>query len=305
VHLSGLPSRFSPGVSKAITGVRASVRSRGLLIAMLLLPPERLRDNSYGSVAPLHFHFPGVCQYSFPLHTSLPASNCIASHLSKPWGAGLKKTGLRCLGPFSATKNLAYLPCRLGTDGSTFHFNSGGGGLKKASGPRPSPWRFVLHCLISSFAVSFHPVVLGVYNMPYKNCGKAARLSSSCPGVIFPAPVASTRRAFGRPTTGVRPSSKSCASFRGQAGTLRRDSYSPRCSHKACVFPAQPGAHGECAYHRRQAAEPGCFQSLQPSSLLLDQARFGLPDTEPEDGRVQDRHRLASERVRFMLGESA
>jgi hypothetical protein len=39
--------------------------------------------------------------------------------------------------------------------------------------------------------------------------------------------------------------------------------------------------------------------------LLLDQAKFGLPDTEPDDGRVTDRHRLAEERVRFMLGEAA
>jgi len=141
--------------------------------------------------------------------------------------------------------------------------------------------------------------------MPYKNCRKVARLYPSCAGVLFPAPVASTRRTFGHPATGTRPSSESCASLRGQAGTPRRESYSPRCSHKACVFPAQPGAHGECAYHRRQAVDPGCFQSLQPSYLLLDQARFGLPDTEPDDGRVQDRNRLAAERVRFMLGESA
>jgi hypothetical protein len=44
---------------------------------------------------------------------------------------------------------------------------------------------------------------------------------------------------------------------------------------------------------------------LQPSSLLLDQAKFGLPDTEPDDWRVQDRNRLAAERVRFLLGEVA
>jgi hypothetical protein len=39
--------------------------------------------------------------------------------------------------------------------------------------------------------------------------------------------------------------------------------------------------------------------------LLLDQAKFGLPDAEPDDGRARDRHRLASERVRLMLGETA
>jgi len=140
--------------------------------------------------------------------------------------------------------------------------------------------------------------------MPYDNCRKAARLFSSHLGVVRPAPVASTRRGFAHKAAGVRPP-ESCASLRGRAGTLRRESYVARCRHKACVFPAQPGAHGECAYHRRQSAEPRCFQSLQPSSLLLDQARFGLPDTEPDDGRVQDRHRLAAERVRFLLGEAA
>jgi hypothetical protein len=39
--------------------------------------------------------------------------------------------------------------------------------------------------------------------------------------------------------------------------------------------------------------------------LLLDQARFGLPDTEPDDGRVRDRHRLAEERYQFMLEDAA
>ena len=138
--------------------------------------------------------------------------------------------------------------------------------------------------------------------MPFDNCRKAARLFSSHLDVVRPAPVGSTRRGFAHKREGVRPS-ESCASLRGQAGTLRRESDVARCRHKACVFPAQPGTRGECAYHRRQSAEPRCFQSLQPTSLLLDQAKFGLPDEEPDDGRVQDRNRLASERVRFMLGE--
>jgi hypothetical protein len=270
---------------------------------MLLPPPRRLLDKSHGSLTALHF--PGGYRFSFLLHTSLPASSRNVFRLSQPWGAGLQKSGLRCSGPYSATKNLAYLPCRLGTDGSTFHFNSGGGGLKKASGPRQSPKTLCPTLLDQQFHRQLAPCRFRSFNMPYKNCRKAARLFPSCPGVLFPAPVASTRRTFGRPATGVRPSSASRASLRGHAGTLRRDSSSPRCSHKACVFPAQPGAHGECAYHRRQAVEPGCFQSLQPSHLLLDQARFGLPDSEPEDGRVQDRNRLAAERGRFMLGESA
>jgi hypothetical protein len=39
--------------------------------------------------------------------------------------------------------------------------------------------------------------------------------------------------------------------------------------------------------------------------LLLDQAKFGLPDSEPDDSRVRDRHRLASERIKFLLEDAA
>jgi len=39
--------------------------------------------------------------------------------------------------------------------------------------------------------------------------------------------------------------------------------------------------------------------------LLLDQAKFGLADTEPDDGRIADRRRLAAERVQFMLEDAA
>jgi hypothetical protein len=85
---------------------------------------------------------------------------------------------------------------------------------------------------------------------------------------------------------------------------LRRELFLPRCCQKGCVFPAQPGGGGECAYHRREFIEPVCFQSQQPTFLLLDQAKFGLPDEEPDDGRFRDRHRLAAERVRFMLEDT-
>ena len=79
---------------------------------------------------------------------------------------------------------------------------------------------------------------------------------------------------------------------------------SPVAATRPAFFQLSPALDGECAYHRRQSAEPRCFQSMQPSFLLLDQAKFGLPDTEPDDGRVQDRNRLAAERVRFLLGEA-
>jgi len=95
------------------------------------------------------------------------------------------------------------------------------------------------------------------------------------------------------------------ASLRTHPGALPRELFLPRCCQKGCVFPAQPCGHGECAYHRLQSLEPDCFQSQQPTFLLLDQAKFGLPDHEPDDGRVRDRHRLAEERVQFMLGDAA
>jgi hypothetical protein len=94
-------------------------------------------------------------------------------------------------------------------------------------------------------------------------------------------------------------------SLRSQPRVPRGELFLPRCCRKACVFPAQPGGRGECAFHRREWLEPDCFQSQQPSFLLLDQAKFGLPDSEPDDSRFRDRHRLAAERVRFILEDAA
>jgi len=141
--------------------------------------------------------------------------------------------------------------------------------------------------------------------MRFEDYHDAAKLFPSHPHVLYPA---SPRRAsdrLHRAAAGDRPSLESRASLRAQPEALRRELFLPRCCQKACVFPAQPGACGECTYHRRQSLEPRWFQSLQPSFLLLDQAKFGLPDSEPDDGRLRDRHRLAAERVHFMLGDAA
>ncbi len=108
-----------------------------------------------------------------------------------------------------------------------------------------------------------------------------------------------------RAAAGGRPPLEPHALLPAHPGALRRELFLPRCCQKACIFPAQAGSEGECAYHHRQSLEPGCFESQQPTLLLLDQAKFGLPDDEPDDGRVRDRHRLAEERVQFMLGDAA
>ena len=86
---------------------------------------------------------------------------------------------------------------------------------------------------------------------------------------------------------------------------LRLVPFLPRCCHRGCVFPAQPDGNRECADHRRQSLEAIYFQSQQPTLLLLEQAKFGLPDAEPDDSRVKDRQRLAAERVRFLLEDAA
>jgi len=67
-----------------------------------------------------------------------------------------------------------------------------------------------------------------------------------------------------------------------------------RCSEKGCVFPAAGGGTGKCRQHQRQYREPALFSSLQPSTLLLDRAKFGLPDSdsEPRVSRSSDRRRL-------------
>jgi hypothetical protein len=69
---------------------------------------------------------------------------------------------------------------------------------------------------------------------------------------------------------------------------------SMRCSEKGCVFPASPGGHGRCSYHRHQEEEPVLFRSHQPTGMLLDPARI-LPDDNANDcRRKRDRRRLAA-----------
>ena len=74
-----------------------------------------------------------------------------------------------------------------------------------------------------------------------------------------------------------------------------------RCNVKGCVFPAA-SASDTCLQHSRQFQEPSLFCSRQPSMLLLDRAKFGLLDSEPDDARVKDRRRLAKIREHFLDG---
>ncbi len=72
--------------------------------------------------------------------------------------------------------------------------------------------------------------------------------------------------------------------------------FAPRCIEKGCVFPAQANTP-KCAYHDRQHREPDLFHSQQPSMLFVEQAKFILPDSEPDDGYHLDRRRLAEHRL--------
>jgi len=141
--------------------------------------------------------------------------------------------------------------------------------------------------------------------MRFEDYQDAAKSFSFPSRVSCPTSPSRTPRAPRRAAAGTGSLLQSRTSSPAQPRAPNREPFLSRCCQKACVFPALPGGRGECAYHRRQSREPGFFQSVQPSSLLLDQAKFGLPDSEPDDGRVRDRHRLAAERMRFMLGDTA
>jgi hypothetical protein len=72
----------------------------------------------------------------------------------------------------------------------------------------------------------------------------------------------------------------------------------PRCREKGCVFPAARA--GRCLQHDRQSREPIIFSSHQPTRVVLDQGKFGVPETEVDTSRVKDRRRLAALRETFL-----
>lgn len=77
-----------------------------------------------------------------------------------------------------------------------------------------------------------------------------------------------------------------------------------RCSERGCVFPAVAPGGGRCHQHDLECREPYLFGSRQPSMLLLDRAKFGLPDSEIQarESRSSDRRRLARQWERFLEG---
>jgi hypothetical protein len=65
-----------------------------------------------------------------------------------------------------------------------------------------------------------------------------------------------------------------------------------RCGQKGCIFPARAGGSRLCAVHELEQREPKSFHSRQPSSLLLEQAKFGIVNPELASGRARDRRLL-------------
>jgi hypothetical protein len=68
---------------------------------------------------------------------------------------------------------------------------------------------------------------------------------------------------------------------------------STRCALKGCIFPAHPDSPGRCLYHQREREEPKMFETRQPTQLVLGQAKFGLPEREPDEWRFRVRRQRA------------
>jgi hypothetical protein len=79
-----------------------------------------------------------------------------------------------------------------------------------------------------------------------------------------------------------------------------KNTTSPRCRERGCIFPAFGGAGGKCFHHYREELEPAMFLSKQPTRAALDQGKFLHFDKELLFGsREADRRRLESEREAF------
>jgi hypothetical protein len=81
-------------------------------------------------------------------------------------------------------------------------------------------------------------------------------------------------------------------------GLTSRPTVSERCREKGCVFPAV--REGQCLQHDRQAREPILFSSHQPTRVVLEQGRFGVPESDVDTSKAQDRRKLAALRETFL-----
>lgn len=67
----------------------------------------------------------------------------------------------------------------------------------------------------------------------------------------------------------------------------------PRCSVKGCIFPAASAGGRLCLIHDLTEKEPKHFLSVQPSTLCLERAKYGIAESDYDDARARDRRRLS------------
>ncbi len=97
------------------------------------------------------------------------------------------------------------------------------------------------------------------------------------------------------------PKPASAGPARGSTGVTP----STRCAVRGCIFPAGAENPPRCLYHQRELTEPKMFETQQPSQLILGHAKFGLPDTEPDDSRLRARWKREKRRDRLTREEAA
>lgn len=54
-----------------------------------------------------------------------------------------------------------------------------------------------------------------------------------------------------------------------------------------------------CLHHDRELREPNLFSSRQPTRLVLEHAKFGIPEVEVDTSRARDRRRMLRIREAF------
>jgi hypothetical protein len=73
----------------------------------------------------------------------------------------------------------------------------------------------------------------------------------------------------------------------------------PRCSVKGCIFPAARASGTLCLLHDLAERGPRHFLSVQPSSMCLDRAKYGIAESDYDNSRPRDRRELALQLDRF------